>query len=63
MNNFILMFGEPTIADTHTGTMPQGVILTEQKTFKAIHKRKYLGTFKDIEQAIKAVNNQIKKTP
>lgn len=57
------MFGEPTIADTHTGTMPQGVILTEQKTFKAIHKRKYLGTFKDIEQAIKAVNNQIKKTP
>ena len=61
MDNFILMFGEPTQADTHAGTMPYGVILTPQGTFKALVKRVYLGTHKDINQAIRAVNDHLNK--
>lgn len=59
MNNFVLMFGVPKDTDDNPGTMPKGVSLTEQGTFKAIIKRQYLGTFKDIEHAINAVTEHL----
>lgn len=54
-----MMFGEPTPANRHTGTMPDNVILTPQGTFKAIVKRNYLGTFKTIEEATNAVSEHL----
>tara|TARA_B100000795_G_C22651592_1_gene380501 strand:- start:480 stop:671 length:192 start_codon:yes stop_codon:yes gene_type:complete len=62
MNNFEMVFGTPSPTDAHTGIMPIGVILTPQGTFKAIVKRKYLGTFKEIEQAINAVTEHLNKS-
>lgn len=55
------MFGEPTPTDVHTGTMPIHVIKTPQGTFKASVKRKYLGTFKKIDQAVDAVTEHLKE--
>ena len=53
------MFGNPSATDAQTGTMPNGVILTPQGTYKAIVKRVYLGTHKKIEHAINAVNDHL----
>lgn len=61
MDTFIMMFGEATPPGTHTGTMPKHIIKTPQGTFKAVVKRDYVGTFKQIEKAIDAVSRYLNK--
>jgi len=56
------MFGEPKDSDTNTGTMPYGVIYTPQGTYKSIVKRVYLGTHKELKDAINAVNDHLNTT-
>ena len=60
MNNFVLMFGVQRDTEPGPGKMPYGIILTPQGTYKAIIKRVYLGTHKELKDAINAVNDHLK---
>lgn len=56
------MFGKPKDVKQTPSKMPHGVQRTPHGTFKTTIKRVYLGTFKEIDQAINAVTEHIKKT-
>ena len=63
MNNFILMFGKPKDETRRSGrTLPHGVVLTPHGTYKTEVKRVYLGTFKELDQAVNAVTEFLNPT-
>jgi len=61
MNAFELMFGKPQPTDTHSGSLPEFIILTPQGTFKAIVKGKYLGTHKKMSLALDVIKQYLKQ--
>ena len=63
MNNFILMFGKPKDETRRPDrSLPHGVVLTPHGTYKTEVKRVYLGTFKELDQAVNAVTEFLNPT-
>jgi len=62
MDNYTMMFGTPKQATEHTGELPEYIIKTVQNTFKVRVKRKYLGTFRELELAVEVLNEYLSKT-